>query len=172
MKSFSEYLKPVIVLLAVCVAAGLVLSGVNAMTKDTIAANEEAARTANYFLALPEADSFTAGTASNGADVQTADNGAGIVIAASSRGYGGDVTAYVAFSNDGEILNTVINSSSETPGMGSKVSGEDFTDNFTGQAAKTFVLEEIDAVTGATISSKAALAAVNKAVEAFEEIRG
>lgn len=172
MKSFSEYLKPVIVLLAVCIAAGLALSGVNAMTKDTIAANEEAARTANYFAALPEADSFTAAAASNGADVQIADNGAGVVVAASGRGYGGDVTAYVAFSNDGTILNTIINSSTETPGMGSKVSGQEFTDNFTGSSAKIFEFDEIDAVTGATISSKAALSAVNKAVEAFEEIRG
>ena len=171
MKNFSEYFKPVIVLLAVCVAAGVILSGVNAMTFEKIAANEEAARTENYFKALPSADAFTELAASNGADVQMAENGEGYVIAASGRGYGGDVTAYVAFSKDGKILNVVINSSTETPGMGSKVSGEEFTGNFTGSDAKTFALEEIDAVTGATISSRAALNAVNKAVEAFEEVK-
>ena len=174
MSTWSEYCKPVAVLLTICVVVGLLLSGVNAMTAPTIAANEEAAANEAYFAALPEADAFT--PLECGIDGVTAalraDNGAGYVITAQSRGYGGMVPAAVAFSREGEILNVVMMDNDETPGMGSKVADAGFIANFVGRAAQPLVLEDIDAISGATISSRAALNAVNLAIEAFHQITG
>lgn len=172
MKNWTEYIKPAVVLLVICIAVAGILAGVNAMTVDAIAANEEAARNESYFSALPDADSFTELplSAEGVTAVLKADNGAGYVISAGARGYGGTVTAVVAFSNDGEILKVVMDSSTETPGMGSKVSDDSFLGNFIGRGADTLEFADIDAVTGATISSKAALKAVNAAIEAFNTI--
>ena len=47
-----------------------------------------------------------------------------------------------------------------------------FTDQFLGRAAEPLTIDDIDAVTGATISSKAALAAVNEAIEAYRSAAG
>ncbi len=174
MSTWKDYIKPVVVLLSICIVVGLLLSGVNKMTKEKIALNEEEARNASYYAALPDADSFTqldCDTESVTA-VLRAENGAGYVISAGSRGYGGTVTAVVAFSPSGEILNVVMVCDTETPGMGSKAAEPAFIANFTGKPAKVMELSEIDAVSGATITSKAALNAVNRAVEAFENCTG
>ncbi len=174
MNKWTDIYKPVVVLAVICVLVGLALSGVNAMTVNAIAANEEEERTRSYYQALPEADSFTEIVpCPEGADAAfSADNGAGWVISAAARGYGGNVMVVTAFSDSGEVLNVVVDSSTETPGMGSKVSEEAFIGNFTGKSAETLSLEEIDAVTGATISSKAALNAFNRTVEAYHEAKG
>ena len=174
MNKWSDYFKPAVVLLAICIAVAGLLAGINAITAEKIEANETEARTASYFAALPDADSFTElDSRIEGVNaVLQADNGAGYVISAGARGYGGTVTAVAAFAEDGTILNVVIDSSTETPGMGSKVSDSAFLENFIGKAAQPMELSDIDAVTGATISSKAALKAVDLAIEAFHAMAG
>ena len=174
MNLWNCYLRPVTVLLAICAAVGAVLSGVNALTAPAIAANEEASRNATYFAALPEADNFT--ELECGIDGVTAvlrsNNGAGYVITTQARGYGGQVPAAVAFSPDGAIKNVIMMSNDETPGLGQKVTNEDFSGQFAGRRAEQIPFDGIDAVSGATISSKAALAAVNLAIEAFQQVTG
>ena len=174
MNLWNSYLRPVAVLLAICAAVGGGLSGINALTAPAIAANEEASRNATYFAALPEADSFTELECSiDGVTaVLRADNGTGFVITAQARGYGGQVPAAVAFSPDGTIQAVIMMSNDETPGLGQKVTGEDFSGQFAGQTAEQIPFDGIDAVSGATISSKAALAAVNLAIEAFQQVTG
>jgi len=174
MTAWTEFIRPVAVLLVICLIAGVLLSGANALTAPTIAVNEAAAVSAAYFSALPEADAFTALDCSIAGvtAVMQADNGAGYVIAAQARGYGGMVPAAVAFSPEGVITNVVMMDNDETPGMGSKVSDEAFLENFIGREAVPLELQDIDAVTGATISSRAALGAVNLAVEAFQTVTG
>lgn len=174
MNKWTDYLKPIVVLLSICIAVGLLLSGINRMTKDKIAANEEEARNASYFAALPKADSFTETECDiEGVNaVLHADNNAGYVISAGSRGYGGIVTAVVAFSESGEITNVVMMCDTETPGMGSKAAEPEFVSNFISKPAEVMELSDIDAITGATITSKAALNAVDLAIEAFNGITG
>lgn len=174
MNPWNSYLKPVAVLLVICAAVGALLSGVNALTAPAIAANEEAAKNAAYFSVLPEADRFTELDCSmDGVTaVLKADNGAGYVITAQARGYGGQVPAVVAFSPDGTILSVAMMSNDETPGLGQKVTASDFSDQFAGRAAEAFTIDEVDAISGATISSRAAVSAVNLAIEAYLQVTG
>ncbi len=174
MNLWNSSLKPVTVLVLVCLLAGIVLSTANQITAPVIAANEEAANNATYLEALPEADSFTpvACSVEGVISVLRADNGAGWVITAQSRGYGGQVPAAVAFSDDGAILRVVMMSNGETPGLGQKVTEETFCSQFTGRAAESFTLDEIDAVSGATISSRASVNAINLAIAAYKEVTG
>ena len=174
MKLWTEYLKPVVVLLAVCIVAGTALAAVNQATAPIIRENEERKANETYFSVLPEADSFTQlecdldGVTA----VLKADNGAGYVITAQSRGYGGQVPVAVAFSPEGEILRTLFTDNDETPGLGQKVTEDSFSAQFAGLGADALTLDDIDAISGATITSKAAVNAVNLAIEAFEQVTG
>ena len=174
MKTWTEYTKPVAVLLVICLISGLILSEANALTAPTIAENESASQSAAYFSALPEAADFTVldCKVDGVTAVMAADQGKGYVIAAQSRGYGGMVPVVVAFSPDGTIGNVVMMDNSETPGMGSKIADEAFVESFIGRNAAPMTLEEIDAVTGATISSRAALNAVNLTIAEYRSITG
>lgn len=172
MKTWNSYLKPVAVLLVICVVVGAGLSAVNAVTAPVIAVNEEKIRNETYFAVLPGADGFTAlDCAADGVTAALrADNGAGYVITAQARGYGGQVPAAVAFSPDGIILGVIMMSNDETPGLGQKVTGADFSGQFAGLAADTISMDDVDAISGATISSKAAVAAVNLAISAYQQL--
>lgn len=85
----------------------------------------------------------------------------GEVISASAPGFGGDVNVDVIFEEDGVTIKKVtITAAGETEGLGAKVAEPAFAAQFTGK--KLPVSEtDIDAVSGATISTKAVLSAIN-----------
>ena len=174
MKLWKNYLRPAVTLMIICLLVGAALAAVNAATAPVIAANESASLNATYAAVLPEADGFEALDCSieGVTAVLRAKNGGGYVITAQSRGYGGQVPAAVAFAVDGTILRVSMLSNDETPGLGQKVAEESFTGQFAGRPAEQMTLADIDAVSGATISSKAALNAVDLACAAFEQVVG
>lgn len=174
MKLWKNYLRPAVTLMVICLLVGAALAAVNAATAPAIAANELASLNATYAAVLPEADGFEALDCSieGVTAVLRAKNGAGYVITAQSQGYGGQVPAAVAFGADGTILRVAMLSNDETPGLGQKVTEESFTGQFSGRKAAQMTLADIDAVSGATISSRAALSAVNLACAAFEQVVG
>ena len=96
----------------------------------------------------------------------------GYAVIAQSKGYSSQVPMAVAFDDEGTITNVIGMDNTETPGLGTKVQLPDFTDQFLGRTAEPLTIDDIDAVTGATISSKAALAAVNEAIEAYRSAAG
>ncbi|MBQ0059836.1 MAG: FMN-binding protein [Lachnospiraceae bacterium] len=169
---WQDYLRPIVVLLVICLAVATLLAFVNNMTAPLIAENEEKSANAAYFEALPEADHFTELPCDmeNVLKVLKADNGAGYVITAQAKGYGGAVPAAVAFSEDGKILNVYMMENGETPGMGQKVRDQAFSGQFAGMDAAPFTISDIDAITGATISSKASVEAINLAIAAYDAV--
>ena len=171
---WQETVKPVVVLLLICLISGLVLAAVNSVTAPIIAANAEAQAQATYSALLPEADHFSelSTTVDGVTNVLKADNGAGYIVVAAARGYKGDVVATVAFDNDGSILDLSMTAADETVGIGTKVTEEDFTGQFSGMPAENFAYGDVDAVSNATYSSKAAVEAINLAIQAYQEVRG
>ena len=106
-------------------------------------------------------------------DIYTANNGAGVVITSTAKGYGGTMTVMTAFTPDGTIRQLKVTDNQETKGIGSKVAGTpSYWENYVGlDASKPLVLnQDVDAVTSATISSTALNAAVNAAIEAYNMI--
>lgn len=161
--------KPVVVIVVICAIVGLLLGMVNNLTLPTITANREARAWATYSALIPDAPDFS----TLPCDVpgvtacMEAEGGRGFAITAQSKGYSGQVPMAVAFGPDGTITSVIGMPNTETPGLGTRVTEEAFTGQFVGRAAEPMTIDDIDAITGATISSKAALAAVNEAVEAF-----
>lgn len=174
---WKDFGNPIVVLGVICLVTSLLLAVTNGVTAPII--EENAIRTANETrqALLPAADSFTemavpANAAENVSEIYRADNGSGFVVTASAKGYGGDVPVMVAFNADGKIEAVRFLDNSETPGLGQKVKTDAFGGQFSGMAAEAFTLSDIDALTGATISSRAATTAINAAIAAYDSVKG
>ena len=92
------------------------------------------------------------------------ENITGYTFIASGNGYSGSIDMLVGINNDYTIKDIAILSHTETPGLGSRITEEEFTGQFIGLGADEIVLSKdggsIDAITGATISSRAIADAV------------
>lgn len=100
------------------------------------------------------------------------------VETSSNQGFGGKIELIMGILMDGTVTGYKITQQNETPGLGSKVTEPNFSRQFVGLNTHSddFSLTkdggEIDAVTGATISSRAVVDAVKKAVEAYNKFAG
>lgn len=175
---WENFLKPVVVLVVICIVASAALAGTNQLTAPIIKAQEEAAANAAYLEVLPEADGFEEITdfqSSNVTKALKATNGAGWVIQAYGKGFGGDVPVVVAFDSEGTILKVKFMENSETAGFGQKLAdpadadGQKLAESFVGKSG-TLEAGDVDMISGVTVSSKAALSAVNSAVNCFNEV--
>lgn len=92
----------------------------------------------------------------------------------SNKGFGGQLDLIVGFFLDGSISGFKVINSNETPGLGSKVNEKRFQEQFFGVIPQKDVFKvrqdggEIDAVTGATISSRAVIEAIQNAYDAYQ----
>ncbi len=91
----------------------------------------------------------------------------------STKGYNGLIRLMVGFSDKGEIYNIVVLEQKETPGLGTKMTSNSFLEQFKGRSSGNFDFRvkkdggDIDAITGATISSRAFGDAVKTAYDIF-----
>lgn len=89
------------------------------------------------------------------------------VESTSTRGYAGAVTLLVGFRDTGEVLKVAVLRQKETPGLGTRMTEESFLRQFVNLLPDSFPLKvkkdggSIDALTAATISSRAFLDAMN-----------
>jgi electron transport complex protein RnfG len=102
----------------------------------------------------------------------------GYTIKTTPKGYGGKVEVMVGISNDGKISGVKIGNHTETPGLGSKSADPSFKDQYNGKSTKTPLNvvkgnasneNDIVAISGATITSKAVTAGVNAAMDVYEQ---
>ena len=101
------------------------------------------------------------------------------VVPGESKGYGGAIKMLVAVTSDGKVIDYNILTSNETPGLGDNAAKEPFKSQLKGKEVKNLTVvkdpsdkEDIQAMTGATISSKAVTKGVKEAVEAVSELKG
>ena len=174
--SVFETVRPVIVLVAICAVAGALLGIVHDVTQPIADAIAEQRAQETYAALVPEAASFEAvdcsveGCTAALRALDASGNPIGVVIVAQSKGYGGQVPIAVAFDLEGTVTNITAMANEETPGLGSRIAEESYIGQYVGLAAAPITADDIDLISGATISSKAALSAFNIAVEAYEEV--
>ena len=95
-----------------------------------------------------------------------------LVMATSKDGYKGDIQVAVGVDSENKITNVGFLSIDETPGLGMKAKDPEFKGQYSGKAAETLTVvktapsgdDQIQAISGATYSSKATTGAVNAAV--------
>lgn len=185
--AWQEIIKPCVVLTAICVIIVAVLAFVNTQTAPIIDANAKAAASESRKVVVPEADSFDEvqvdeKTVSDYSvvDVYKAQNDAGYAVTVTEKGYNGAIKVMVGFTNEGKIINVSIIEQEETPGLGAKIIEPDFKDQFNGKTGGELSVvkgsasseNEIVAVAGATISSRAATKAINNASLALAAVTG
>lgn len=176
-----------------CLIAGTALAVANKLTEDKIAAAKAAAlqeaikKVAPEFDNDPSAEQYRAATADGDSlTIYPAKKGGKLVGAAvetnTKKGFGGEIRIMVGFDADQKIVNYSVLEHNETPGLGSKmeewfradkgkqsVLGRDMT----GGALKVSKDGgEVDAITAATISSRAFLDAINRAYAAYAQGAG
>ena len=174
--TWNDFVKPIVVLGVICLVTSLLLAVTNNVTAPIIAENAVKTANATRQALLPSADTFTEvapETPTEGVTaIYKADNDSGYVITAQAKGYGGEVPVMVAFNAEGTIEAVQFLDNDETPGLGQKVKSEAFQSQFSGMPAEEFGLSDIDAITGATISSGAAASAINAAIAAYNQEAG
>lgn len=170
-------------LLLISLIAALSLGYVNDITEDKIAeqralANEKARKEVS-----PDADAFNEIDISNiedelvveGFEALEDDVVSGYVFKTLPKGYGGTLEVVVGISNSGTITGVRIGSHNETPGLGAKSTDASFYNQYENMIAeqeigvsKTQKTDtEIQAISGATITSEAVTRGVNSAIKAF-----
>lgn len=93
---------------------------------------------------------------------------AGTVVYAGEAGMMGPVPVAVCFDAEGKILAVVADTSAETPDYGQPLGENGYLDGFVGVASG----DEVDAVSGATITSDAIKGGVNAAIANLETVKG
>lgn len=186
--TFKEYIKPALVLVIICLVVSFALSQTYAITKPIVEANEIKAADEARALVLPEGGSFTAydGDLNEGIkDFYIADNGAGAAITATSKSFGGTMTVMVGIDADGAITGVTVTGHADTPGLGTKAMTVEYLEQYIGKTAAEIVPDmssvgmvtikknsNLDAVTGATISSNGVYFAIQGALAQYEAVGG
>ena len=185
-KKPSTLINMVVALLVIAAVSGGVLGLVYGMTKDTIAMVDQKKNEAAIQAVLPLEGEITykADTLKytyEGVDLTFPCNLAydangtfqGAAVKTSEGGFGGKIDMMVGFAADGTIKGTSVLSHAETPGLGANMTGK-FKDQFVDKNPASYKLTvtkdggDVDAITGATITSRAFSKAVDKAYQAFE----
>jgi len=93
----------------------------------------------------------------------------GKAVSVSPRGYSGPINMMVGVDRSGTVIGIKILNQTETPGLGANVVKTKFLNQFIGKTAKDQIepKKDIDAITGATISSRAVCKGVKDALEKF-----
>ena len=177
-----------VALFVICIVSGGVLGVVYNATKDPIAAAETAKKTKAIKNVLPEFNELKETMVMSALeDVEIpfylaydADNNfiGAAVETFTNKGFSGNISLMVGILADGTLKNISVLQHAETPGLGSKMTGPTFKDQFNGKKADSFNIKvkkdggDVDAITAATISSRAFCDAVNRALLTFENNKG
>lgn len=186
MKNAKEILIPAVSLLLICAVVTALLGLTNSVTAPQIEKLALETQEAAKKEVLPNAASFSD-------EKQTEKDGElypyfeglsdsgevlGYVFQTSAKGYGGDIVMMVGVLGDGTVAGVSILSISETAGLGMNAKNEGFLQQFVGKSGTIGVQKngssdtEIQALTGATITSKAMASAVNQALALYETVGG
>ena len=106
-------------------------------------------------------------------------NVTGAVFKVSPKGFGGNINTMVGINKEGKVINYKILSLSETPGLGNKLTSDDFSNRFRALLATSspiiFKVKKdggnVDAITAATISSRAFCTGIREALDLFNTFK-
>lgn len=172
---------PAAALLIICLVATTLLAVTNSITAEKIELNAIETENSSRVLVLPDGVSYSEVTAMESGityciGYDKIGNEIGYVFTAGAKGYGGTVSVMVGMNNEGEITGVEILSHSETPGLGANSTKPEFKERFIGKSGELTVDktsnsgQNIQAITAATITSKAVVSAVNSITAAYEQV--
>lgn len=192
-------IKDALILFAITLIAGLMLGVVNDITKEPIAQQEQKAKNEACQNVFAAADSFEAQELADAAQIEQVLADAGIsgadidelmaakdvsgallgyvITVTDHEGYGGDIQFSMGITNEGTLNGISLLSISETAGLGMRA-GEVLVPQFVDKNVSKFTYtktgatadSEIDAISGATITTNAVVNGVNAGLAYFDKI--
>ena len=145
--------------------SGLCLSFVNSKTAPIIAENSASKETAYLEEMFPNA-TFTESEEDGEFVKKSYECSDGVAYQIVVSGYDGDISFLLGMDNDGQYVGyVVLDASGETSGIGTQIQEEDFTNS----VLEATVDDEVDTISGATISSSAVVEGINEAAELYSE---
>ncbi|GHV33679.1 electron transport complex subunit G [Clostridia bacterium] len=156
----SAPLKTILTLFIVAAVSAAALAGVNSLTAERISQNHklEVERAVGSVLANAEQTDDA---------LFTGEGGYAAIVA--PIGYGGEINMVVGVSAEGAVTGVSIIGMAETPGIGTKVAAQPFLEQYLGKHAGVTIghgENTVDAISGATVSSKAITKGVAEALTA------
>lgn len=164
--------------------SALVLGFTNQITAPKILEAEIKTNQEARLAVLPNAENFESVDVIDNENIievyvgKSGDSISGYTIKSKSNGFGGKLEILTGISSDGKITGMKVLKHTETPGLGANAEKDSFQSKFVGKNSTDKVqinkLEpqkdsEVQAITGATITSKAVALAVNESLNYFEE---
>lgn len=192
-------IKDALILFAITLIAGLMLGVVNDITKEPIAQQEQKAKNEACQNVFAAADSFEAQELADSVQIEQVLTDAGIsgadidelmaakdasgallgyvITVTDHEGYGGDIQFSMGITNEGTLNGISLLSISETAGLGMRA-GEVLVPQFADKNVSKFIYtktgatadSEIDAISGATITTNAVVNGVNAGLAYFDKI--
>jgi electron transport complex protein RnfG len=179
----STLINMILSLVLISITMSAALGFVYLKTKEPIAMASRQKEIQAITMVVPEFDSdpLTNMSENNGMivyQVSKGNNPAGFAIKSfTEKGFSGHIEIMAGFLPDGTINNVVVLNHKETPGLGTKMAEPEFSDQFDGKHPSDFNLKvkkdggDVDAITAATISSRAYCDALQRAFDTFESIK-
>lgn len=156
----------------ICVLAAGLLAGVNVLTRSKIAEQGQAEEQSALKEIMPQAEKFIpVGQAPEVLYYKAVNSQKqliGFIFKASGKGYSSVIQTLAGMNLRGEISAVKVISQNETPGLGMRVTENKFTDQFKNQDSLS--LSDVQAITGATISSEAVMSSVIKKAQEIKEL--
>ena len=159
--------KPILIPVITIFLAALVLFVAAFSLNDIAAKNAQAEHLKIMRTLLPGSTDFILEPyAGDDANIRTVHKGEnGFVIETVTAGYAGDITLLIGVSNEGTVTGVVVREMSETLGLGANsLTDHVFLSQYLNTSGEAEVGTNVDAITGATVTSKAITRCVNSAV--------
>ena len=167
-------------LLIICMVAGALLSLTYSVTAPVKAANDALKAQQALAAVYPQASEFTAVEGDDFDRIHeqysavTAMNRAsdgGVIVTLNSMGYH-SFSVMVGLDPTGTVTGYQVLSHTETAGLGDGITKESFSGQFAGKKAPLTLNQDVQAISGATKSSRGVVNAVNMAAEAAAMLTG
>lgn len=184
-KTVMTLLLPALCLFMVCLVTTTLLAITNETTAPIIERNLRAEANRLYRIVVPGAEQFEEKKIElegKSYTIQVALAGGktiGYVFNTQMNGYGGPVVCLTGVTEEGKISGVQILNMTETAGLGMNAEKPEFIDQYKDKSKLLRVVkneaqgeEEIQAISGATITSNAVTGSVNTALKLFEQVQG
>lgn len=176
-KEKTPFFRLILVLLVITVLAAALLGLVNQVTRDRIALLAQEKLNSAMLEIQPEADEFLLQSGASYELVsgfylaQKGGTPVGYCVETCPNGFGGKMSVLVGLDLQGAVVGVKLVDHSETAGVGTRTEDPAFLSQYVGRSGEIAIggADGIDAVSGATISSKAVTAGVNAALAAVSQ---
>lgn len=166
-----EMIKYGFILGLICFLSSGLLAVVHGVTEEKIILEKEKGISAALKEVMPQASEFKPHIKDEVVVYYSAYDASknlfGFVLKAANKGYSSEIEILTGINRSLEITNIKIVSQNETPGLGSRIIEQQFIGQFSGKALESF--DQVQAITGATISSGAVIHAVK---DKIAELKG